>query len=93
MRTEVYSWRVSPELKSALERAAQRRKLSVSKVLEDAARQWLKQSASDVAEVEEQRILHEAARQCIGAFSGSDSRRSEDVRQAIRNRLGKRRAR
>jgi hypothetical protein len=41
MKTEVYSWRVSPDIKTGLEREARRRKMSVSAVLDLAAREWL----------------------------------------------------
>src|SRR5260370_1329008 len=41
MKSEVYSWRGSPDLKSSLEREARLPKASVSMVLEVAARGWL----------------------------------------------------
>ena len=93
MKTEVYSWRVSPELKSELEREARVRKTSVSAVLDLAVREWLKGSAANVAEDEEQRRLHEAASGCLGAFSGHDSHRAEGARTAVRARLRRRHAR
>ena len=48
MKSEVYSWRVSTELKSGLEREARRRKISVSAVLDLAAREWLKTGGADI---------------------------------------------
>ena len=63
MDTEVYSWRVSRELKSDLERQARIRKTSLSAVLNLAARDWLKQSAMTIGEDEEQRRLHSSASQ------------------------------
>ena len=48
MRTEVYSWRLSGELKSDLEREARLRKVPVSSVLETAVRDWLKKGDADV---------------------------------------------
>lgn len=90
MKTEVYSWRVSTELKSDLEREARLRKTSVSAMLDLAAREWLKTSAANVAEDEEQRRLHAAASECLGAFAGRDSRRAERGKQAIRERLRRR---
>jgi len=93
MGTEVYSWRLSSELKSDLEREARLRKTSVSAVLTLAVRDWLKQSASLVAEDEEQRRIHEAASACLGAFAGRNPRRSETARQSIRQRLSRRHAR
>lgn len=93
MDTEVYSWRVSRELKSDLERQARIRKTSLSAVLNLAVRDWLKQSAETVGDHEEQRRIHEAAMKCVGAFAGGNPRRAESARQAIRERLKRRHAR
>ena len=46
---------------------------------DSAVRDWLKNSASEIAGDEEQRRLHEAAEECIGVLSGSDPARSEIV--------------
>jgi hypothetical protein len=93
MGTEVYSWRLSSELKSDLEREARLRKTSVSAVLNLAVRNWLKQSASLVEEDEEQRRIHEAASVCLGAIAGRNPRRAETARQSVRQRLSRRHAR
>ena len=91
--TEVYSWRVSRELKSDLERQARIRKTSLSAVLNLAARDWLKRSAETIGDDEEQHRLHEAAMECLGAIAGGNPRRAETARQAIRERLKRRHAR
>jgi hypothetical protein len=73
-----------------LEREARRRKVSVSAVLDQAAREWLKSanSANGSDEDEsEQRRLHHAASKFLGAFAGTDPRRSENVRWTVRQRL------
>jgi len=92
MRTEVYSWRVSPELKTGLEREARRRKISLSAALDLAAQEWLKQNGADNDDAEQKR-LHEAAAKAIGAIKGGDPRRAENagkiVRQLIRQRHGR----
>jgi hypothetical protein len=93
MSTEVYSWRVSSELKSDLEREARLRKTSVSAVLNIAVRDWLKQSAVNLEGDEEQRGLHDAASRCLGAFAGRNGRRAETARLAIQDRLRRRYAR
>jgi len=93
MGTEVYSWRVSSELKSDLEREARLRKTTISALLNLAVRDWLKQSAPNVEEDEEQRGLHEAASNCLGVFAGCDARRSESSREIVRERLRRRHAR
>jgi predicted transcriptional regulator len=87
MKTQVYSWRVSSELKANLERAARVRKVPVSSILDAAARDWLKKSAADTSEDEKQRRLHSAALSCFGAFAGPTPRRSETARESIRKRL------
>ena len=92
MDTEVYSWRVSRELKSDLERQARIRKTSLSALLNLAARDWLKQSAATIGEDEEQRRLHEAAMKCLGTVASGNPRRAETAREAIRERLNRRRA-
>ena len=56
MKTHVYSWRLSGELKSQLERAA---------------RAWLAQNSAELAEDgDAQRRLHAAAERCFGTIAG-----------------------
>jgi riboflavin biosynthesis pyrimidine reductase len=56
-------------------------------------REWVKNSASQIAGKAEQRRLHAATEECIGVLSGSDTSRSENVRRDVRARLRKRRKR
>lgn len=93
MRTEVYSWRVSADLKSSLEREARRRKISLSAALDLAAQEWLKTRQPGEDESERQRRLQEAATQCFGAFCGGSPRRAETAREAVRERLRRKHAR
>jgi hypothetical protein len=93
MKSEVYSWRVSSELKSDLEREARLRNKPLAALLDLAVREWLKNSAADISGDEEQRRLHEAASQCVGAFAGRNPHRAENARQAIRARLRRRHGR
>jgi hypothetical protein len=93
MRSEVYSWRLSGELKSDLEREARLRKVPVSAVLETAVRDWLKNGAADAPEDEVQSRLHTAAAECFGALHSGDPRRSETARDALRQRLKRRNGR
>ena len=90
MKTEVYSWRVSTELKTGLEREARRRKMSVSAILDMAVREWLQNGIRDNDDAEQQRRLHEASSKYLGAIAGGSPRRSENVRQIVRERLGRR---
>jgi len=93
MKSEVYSWRVSSELKSELERAARLCNKPLSAILDLAVRDWLKKSAADICGDEEQRKLHQAAARCVGAFAGRTPQRAENARQAIQARLRRRHAR
>ena len=87
MKSEVYSWRVSTDLKTGLEREACRRKISVSAALDLAARDWLNKSGAEIDGDEEQLRLRKAASQCFAALASGDPHRSENARQAVRQRL------
>ena len=90
LRTEVYSWRLSGELKSDLEREARLRKVPVSAVLETAVRDLLKKGDPDVSEGDAQRRLHSIAANCFGVVAGGNPRRAETARAAVRERLKRR---
>jgi predicted transcriptional regulator len=90
MKSKVYSWRLSEELKSSLERQARLRKVPVSSILDLAVREWLKKSALEVSGDEEQGKLHAAAEKYIGVLKGLDRDRSETVRETIRKKLRRR---
>lgn len=92
MKTEVYTWRLSAEVKADLEREARVRKMPVSSVLEVAVRDLLKKRSADVTEEEAQRRLHAAAVPCLGVLAGGNPRRAEQAGKAIRERLRRRRA-
>ena len=66
MKTEVYSWRVSSDVKTSLEREARRRKISMSAALDLAAREWLQKSGLTSEGDEEQRRLQKAASKWLG---------------------------
>jgi hypothetical protein len=93
MKTEVYSWRVSTEVKSNLERAARRRKLSLSAILDIAAREWLSKNESDEDDAARQLAIHKAAAACFGTINGGDQLRSANASQAVKQRLRRRYAR
>ena len=87
MKSEVYSWRLSPGLKADLERAARARKVRLSAVLDMAVRDWLAKNAQDIAGDEEQQRLHALAERYFGVIRGKDPRRSERVSELIRKSL------
>ena len=93
VKNEVYSWRVSTDLKTGLEREARRRKLSLSAVLDLAARDWLSKGGEEVEGDEEQLRLQKAASQCFGVLASGVANRSENARQAVRQRLRRHHAR
>ena len=93
LKTEVYSWRVAPEIKSALEHEARRANKPMAELLDRIAQDWLAQKRLETsAEDAEQARLHAAAKKVFGAFGGGNPRRSEQARDAVRARLAKRRA-
>lgn len=89
-KTEVYSWRVDTNLKSALERVAQTEKTSVAKLLDSIVRSWLQESSWLKGEDEQQQRLHSTAQECFGTLSsgGPDlaTLAKERVRRKIRER-------
>ena len=80
-KTEVYSWRVSPELKGRLEDAARAEDMSMAGLLEQIALEWLEDHVQ--VDDEEQRRLHEAARACFGMLQGADPLLSQRVGQRV----------
>ena len=93
-KTEVYSWRLSPELKQALEAAARDEKASVSAVLERLVRVGLRRSrkARRSEENEEARIRLAAMRH-VGSLRGGDPKRAARARDRVRAHLKATRAR
>jgi hypothetical protein len=87
MKTEVYTWRVSSDLKTGLERAARRRKISMSTALDLAAREWLDKTGTEDDGEEEQRRLRKAAAPLLGALAGGNPRRSENTSHTVRQQL------
>jgi hypothetical protein len=90
MKSEGYSWRVSSDVKTSLEREATRRKISVSAALDEAAREWLQKSSVANEREEEQLRLQAAASKCFGKLSSGNARRSETVSEQVRDRLRRR---
>ena len=91
-KSEVYSWRVTPELKSALEEAARAERTTVSKLLDGIVAAWLEAADPEGHEGAVQQRLHRAADRTLGKIHGGDPRRAERARDLVRKRLTKRRA-
>lgn len=91
-KSEVYSWRVSPALKSGLEEAARRQRRSVSRLLDEIVEGYLARDGASTRmnEEEEQRRLHHSAQRFAGSIEGKDAGRSAKARLLIRARLQRR---
>jgi hypothetical protein len=91
MKSEVYTLRLSRDLKEALESEARREKVSIAALLDRGARQLLqKDSAQATNDDAEQRRLHAQARKSIGVIAGVNPLRAESVRSLVRERLARR---
>jgi hypothetical protein len=88
MKGEVYSWRRSRELKDDLEQEARKEGVSLSRLLERIARDWLKArgSAAEDDEAEQER-LRAIALQFAGTLCSGDPDLSEKVSERVRERL------
>jgi hypothetical protein len=89
IKSEVYSWRVSPQMKRALEETARREKQSVSALLErivnEAFRNGMRGRVEDEAIL--QKRLHAAGMAAIGKLKSGRSDRSKRVRERVRRGL------
>lgn len=90
-KSEVYSWRLSTELKTKLEAAAKDEKTSIGTILDRAVREWLDARVpSDEDDAEQQRRLRERAMKAIGTASiGLGPYTNERVRQVMGEQLEK----
>ncbi|MBM4257720.1 MAG: hypothetical protein FJ147_17740 [Deltaproteobacteria bacterium] len=93
MKSEVYSWRLSPTLKHALEEVSRQEGAPISTLLERIVADWLSVHRQERNQLEtEQERLHAAAAATFGAIQGHNPKRSEQVRSLVRTRLVNRRA-
>ena len=93
-KSEVYSWRLTPDLKSQLEERAREEGIGLAALLERISRDWLRAKAAASSEDErEQARIKAAAMRAIGTIHGDDPERSEQVRERVRARLAQKRAR
>jgi hypothetical protein len=90
MKGEVYSWRLSRELKDDLEQAARREGVSLSRLLERIARDWLKARSSAAEDDEaEQKRLRAVAMQFAGTIRGGDPDRAAEAGKRVRELLAR----
>jgi hypothetical protein len=90
MKTEIYSWRLSPHLKSELQEAARAERKSVADLLEEIVKSWLRNTRGGTGtEEERQQRMREAVLKCAGTIEGSPDL-AENARSAVRARIAKR---
>jgi len=93
-KSEVYSWRMTPDLKAQLEQRAREEGIGLAALLERISREWLRAKAAESsADEREQARIKAAAMRAIGTLKGDDPERSERVRERVRARLAQQRAR
>jgi len=68
-KTEIYTWRLSPMTKAALEEAAREQKRSIADLLEEIVSASLGQSGQE-SDAEWQRALHARAAEFAGCLAG-----------------------
>lgn len=90
-KTEVYSWRLHPELKEALERAARREHKSLAELLDSVVRRYLEHSDGERSDDEER--ARSVARRTFGAIKSGRSDRATRTRELVRERLKQRHGR
>jgi hypothetical protein len=94
MKTDTYSWRLSPHLKSELEEAARAERKSLADLLEEITKDWLQRTRDQSGEEKErQRQLHKEALKFAGALAGVRPDRAESVRSEVRARIARRHGR
>ena len=92
--SEVYSWRLSRDLKRELEEAARRERVSVSRLLERIVREWLKTRAAAAEDDEaEQERLRAVAMQFVGTIRGGDPDRAAEAGKRVRELLARKHGR
>jgi hypothetical protein len=87
-KSQVYSWRMTPETKEALEEEARRAGASLARLLDRIAREWLesrrRRASSDEAE---QSRRHAAAARAFGRIASGGPYDAARVRKVMRERL------
>jgi hypothetical protein len=90
-KTEVYSWRLSRQLKGELEEAARSEDKSLAELLEQIAREWIERSRQTGGdEDEQQRRLREAAIKFVGVIEGGNPHRAEAARSEVKAQIARR---
>lgn len=86
MKTDVYSWRVTPARKIALENRARQEGASLAQLLDRITQEWMEARNNDI-DPDEQLKLHAAVRKTLGAISSKNPERAEQAKATIRKKL------
>lgn len=94
-KTEVYSWRVDPQLKAELERAAKSQRTTIAALIERVMTEWLRdhQTLSRAEKENQDRINSELDKYIGTVVSDGVSATNEVVRRVIGAQLQARHAR
>jgi hypothetical protein len=93
MKTEVYSWRVSPTRKADLESEARREGTSVAELLEKITSDWLEQRrTSRNGEEAEQAALRQRVLATVGTIRGGDPTLASRAREVVREQIARKHA-
>jgi hypothetical protein len=85
MKTEVYSWRLSAELKAGLEAQARHESKSLSALLQELASEGLRARRNGHSHDDaEQAAIRKRALKAIGACAGGDPTASQRSRELVR---------
>ncbi|MGA7379746.1 MAG: hypothetical protein WBX03_02750 [Terriglobales bacterium] len=85
MKTEVYSWRLSPQRKAELESEARRGGTSLAKLLEQITGNWLEaQRKSRNGDEAEQAAIRKRMMATVGTIRGGDPTRSQRASELVR---------
>lgn len=87
MKTEVYSWRVSPQRKAELEGEARREGTSLAKLLDEITANWLEeQRNSRQGDQAEQAAIRKRVMATVGTIRSGESL-STRAREIVRERI------
>jgi hypothetical protein len=93
-KSQVYSWRLAPDLKSQLEDRAREDGVTLAMLLERISREWLRtRAAASLDEEREQARIKAAAMRAIGSLRSGDPELAERARERLQEHLARRRDR
>jgi hypothetical protein len=88
MKTDVYSWRVSPQRKAELESEARREGTSLAGLLEHITEDWLqKRRNSRNGDEAEQAALRRRVMATVGTLRSGDPTLASRAREVVRDRI------